>query len=190
MGLDTCQVHSEWEEEDEAPGVEAALRFELRGGSDGASAAHGGSAHGLLLRDLFDNLGETPLPPYIRRSARADDRDRYQSVYADQAQLGSVAAPTAGLHLTPEVLDSLAANAVRRSNVALHVSAGTFRPVVAERVSDHSMHSERFSVCVGGHFESAARRRWTEWLGEVDGVARRGGLMARHVSGACMSSTA
>ncbi|WP_337998292.1 tRNA preQ1(34) S-adenosylmethionine ribosyltransferase-isomerase QueA [Oleispirillum naphthae] len=86
--------------------------------------------------------GEMPLPPYIARPAGADERDRtdYQTVYARED--GSVAAPTAGLHFTPELLAAIAARGVERLSVTLHVGAGTFLPVKAEDTRDHVMHSE------------------------------------------------
>ncbi|MGE4528316.1 MAG: tRNA preQ1(34) S-adenosylmethionine ribosyltransferase-isomerase QueA [Rhodospirillaceae bacterium] len=86
--------------------------------------------------------GEMPLPPYIARPGGADERDRtdYQTVYARED--GSVAAPTAGLHFTPELLAAIAARGVERLSVTLHVGAGTFLPVKAEDTRDHTMHSE------------------------------------------------
>lgn len=92
-------------------------------------------------------LGETPLPPYIRRAAssglRADD-ERYQTVYARPP--GSLAAPTAGLHFTPELLNTLTASGVETAFVTLHVGLGTFAPVKAEQLADHVMHEEWFEV--------------------------------------------
>lgn len=92
-------------------------------------------------------LGEMPLPPYISRSTPAvgpEDRVRYQTVYA--AQDGSVAAPTAGLHLTPELLAGLGARGVETHFVTLHVGAGTFAPVKVDSIEEHRMHEERFEV--------------------------------------------
>jgi S-adenosylmethionine:tRNA ribosyltransferase-isomerase len=83
-----------------------------------------------------------PLPPYVR--ATLDDPERYQTVYADTP--GSVAAPTAGLHLTPAVLDGLAARAIEVVPVELVVGLGTFRPIATARVEDHRMHAERYRV--------------------------------------------
>jgi S-adenosylmethionine:tRNA ribosyltransferase-isomerase len=83
-------------------------------------------------------IGEMPLPPYIRE--KLGDPERYQTVYAKNA--GSAAAPTAGLHFTPELLDTLAARGIHTAAVTLHVGLGTFRPMTAERVEDHIMHSE------------------------------------------------
>ena len=87
-------------------------------------------------------LGRLPLPPYIRRELR--DPDRYQTVYA--AHEGSVAAPTAGLHFTPELLAALEARGVTVARLTLHVGPGTFRPVRAERVEDHRLDPERFRI--------------------------------------------
>jgi S-adenosylmethionine:tRNA ribosyltransferase-isomerase len=88
--------------------------------------------------------GHIPLPPYIERSDDAADVDRYQTVYAREA--GSVAAPTAGLHFTPELLDAIDARGVRRGEVVLHVGAGTFKPVETDDPADHLMHEERYTV--------------------------------------------
>ena len=97
----------------------------------------------------LDALGEMPLPPYIHEKLR--DRDRYQTVYAKHD--GSAAAPTAGLHFTPELLEKIRAKGVEIVPVLLHVGLGTFRPVKAENVEDHEMHSEYFEVS-----EAAAAR--------------------------------
>ena len=90
----------------------------------------------------LDELGEMPLPPYIHE--KLQDRDRYQTVYARQD--GSAAAPTAGLHFTPELLERIREKGVRIVPVLLHVGLGTFRPVKAEDVEDHVMHSEYYEV--------------------------------------------
>lgn len=100
---------------------------------------------------VIEAHGHIPLPPYIERADAATDAERYQTVYAEQR--GSVAAPTAGLHFTPELLAALAANGVERADVLLHVGAGTFKPVDAESLSDHVMHEEWYAV----KEESAAR---------------------------------
>lgn len=100
--------------------------------------------------DIVENLevlGEVPLPPYIERPSpnqRPDDRERYQTVYAQP--VGSVAAPTAGLHFTDKLLDEIRARGVEIGYVTLHVGLGTFAPVKAEELSDHFMHEERFVV--------------------------------------------
>ena len=88
--------------------------------------------------------GHIPLPPYITRGDDSADTDRYQTVYAREA--GSVAAPTAGLHFTPDLLQQCEARGVRRADVVLHVGAGTFKPVSAEEPADHVMHEERYTV--------------------------------------------
>lgn len=90
------------------------------------------------LRDLIEEVGELPLPPYIHQQPA--DPERYQTVYARQS--GSVAAPTAGLHFTPALLDRVRAQGVGVATVTLHVGLGTFRPVHAERIEDHVMHAE------------------------------------------------
>jgi len=93
----------------------------------------------------LDELGELPLPPYIERHGELPgDRERYQTIYA--APAGSVAAPTAGLHFTPELLDKIRALGVKICFVTLHVGAGTFLPVKAENVAEHRMHAERFEI--------------------------------------------
>ena len=99
----------------------------------------------------LDEVGLTPLPPYIRRPRQEDDapheqadRARYQTVYA--ATPGAVAAPTAGLHFTPELLAALEARGVAVARLTLHVGLGTFRPVTAERVEEHRMHGEYYRV--------------------------------------------
>ena len=97
-----------------------------------------------LLGEL-DRLGELPLPPYIERQGELPgDRERYQTVFAETA--GSVAAPTAGLHFTPELLEKIRALGVHIRFVTLHVGAGTFLPVKTENVADHRMHFERFEI--------------------------------------------
>jgi len=92
------------------------------------------------LLDILHHAGQVPLPPYLRRAPDAEDADRYQTVYATRE--GSVAAPTAGLHFTPALLGRLDRQGVHRRFVTLHVGAGTFRPVKAERMADHPMHGE------------------------------------------------
>lgn len=92
----------------------------------------------------LERWGRLPLPPYLEREEEAIDRDRYQTVYARVP--GSVAAPTAGLHLTDELLGRLRAAGVQDARVTLHVGPGTFRPVESERVAEHGMHAERWAV--------------------------------------------
>jgi len=103
------------------------------------------TANGFLsVADAIERHGHVPLPPYIQRADRTDDAERYQTVYAKES--GSVAAPTAGLHFTPQLLDALAAKGVRRADVLLHVGAGTFKPVEAEELGAHTMHEEWYRV--------------------------------------------
>lgn len=94
--------------------------------------------------ELLEQNGHLPLPPYIERAARADDDKRYQTVYAKHQ--GAVAAPTAGLHFTDELLGRLKANGVETAEVTLHVGAGTFQPVRVDKIEEHKMHSEWFDV--------------------------------------------
>lgn len=96
--------------------------------------------------DVLDRYGATPLPPYIHRQPAGDveDRARYQTVYARRP--GSVAAPTAGLHFTEELLAVLAEAGIRFARVTLHVGLGTFTPIETRRVEDHHMHTERYEV--------------------------------------------
>lgn len=96
------------------------------------------------LEKAIEQFGHVPLPPYIERGDEASDVERYQTVYAREA--GSVAAPTAGLHFTPLLLDALAARGVQRADVVLHVGAGTFKPVETEDPAEHPMHEERYVI--------------------------------------------
>jgi S-adenosylmethionine:tRNA ribosyltransferase-isomerase len=93
---------------------------------------------------VVDRIGHVPLPPYIEREDRAGDRDRYQTVYAGER--GSIAAPTAGLHFTTEQLGALRAAGVEQATVTLHVGYGTFKPVRVDRVEDHEVDPEAYSV--------------------------------------------
>jgi S-adenosylmethionine:tRNA ribosyltransferase-isomerase len=95
-------------------------------------------------RDWIAAHGHVPLPPYIDRADEALDRERYQTVYARRP--GAVAAPTAGLHFTPALLDELARRGVGRAAITLHVGPGTFRPVTAERAEDHVMEEEWYRI--------------------------------------------
>jgi S-adenosylmethionine:tRNA ribosyltransferase-isomerase len=102
------------------------------------------AAGGSGLDDLVDRLGHVPLPPYIHRPDDAADRERYQTVYA--ARRGSVAAPTAGLHFTREILDRAAAAGVAIAPLTLHVGYGTFKPVRTERVEEHQVDPEPYEI--------------------------------------------
>jgi S-adenosylmethionine:tRNA ribosyltransferase-isomerase len=98
------------------------------------------------LLTVIEEIGEPPLPPYIKRDlgAEPEDRDRYQTVYARKT--GAIAAPTAGLHFTPHILEELKQNAVRVAEITLHVGYGTFEPVRVNDVGEHRVLAERFTV--------------------------------------------
>ena len=102
------------------------------------------SESGADVQDAIDEIGHVPLPPYIKRDDTKSDRDRYQTVYARER--GSVAAPTAGLHFTPQLLDTLDKRGVERTAITLHVGYGTFQPVRVDRVEAHTIDPERFSI--------------------------------------------
>ncbi|MBS1902593.1 MAG: tRNA preQ1(34) S-adenosylmethionine ribosyltransferase-isomerase QueA [Bacteroidetes bacterium] len=114
---------------EELPEGERIVRFESASGN---------------VEDALDAAGQMPIPPYLHREADASDRERYQTVYANT--IGAVAAPTAGLHFTPEILSALEAKGVKIAKVTLHVGLGTFRPVETEDITAHRMHSERYVV--------------------------------------------
>ena len=106
------------------------IRIELDGDVEALTAAH----------------GQLPLPPYMDRLPEAADQDRYQTIFARADRTGSVAAPTAGLHFTDAVMDSLQARGILSTAVTLHVGPGTFLPVRTDDVSAHKMHAERYTV--------------------------------------------
>lgn len=93
-----------------------------------------------------EKLGHVPLPPYIAREDRSEDRERYQTVYARPEARGSVAAPTAGLHFTPDILAQIRARGVEIAEITLHVGLGTFQPVHVAKVEEHRMHRESYSI--------------------------------------------
>jgi len=125
------KIHSTWNEENEDDGIEATIKFSE-------------PTNKLILANVFEKQGHVPLPPYLKREAEMNDKESYQTVYAKKE--GSVAAPTAGLHFTNEIIQNLKSNGAKCSSVCLHVSAGTFRPIDAENVANHEMHEECFSV--------------------------------------------
>jgi len=106
----------------------------------------------------IERIGHIPLPPYITRPDQPSDRERYQTVYACES--GSVAAPTAGLHFTPQLLDGLAAKGIERATITLHVGYGTFKPVRVDQVEEHEVDAERYTVA------PAAADALTRALGE------------------------
>jgi S-adenosylmethionine:tRNA ribosyltransferase-isomerase len=124
-------------------GEQSELEAEVTGrGAYGERTLRFSSAGDLFA--AFERLGHVPLPPYIAREDQAQDRERYQTIYASQR--GSVAAPTAGLHFTPQILERIRGRQIELAEITLHVGLGTFQPVRAERVEDHKLHSERYSI--------------------------------------------
>ncbi|MCL2493833.1 MAG: tRNA preQ1(34) S-adenosylmethionine ribosyltransferase-isomerase QueA [Clostridiales bacterium] len=117
---------------------------------DGSVYASFEALSGRTFDEALNVVGHTPLPPYIRRADETEDAERYQTVYAKE--LGSAAAPTAGLHFTPELLEKIRAKGVETVFVTLHVGLGTFRPVQTEELEDHVMHEEFYHIS-----EEAAR---------------------------------
>ncbi len=114
----------------------ARIRFICKGGSNIVAVAN--------------RLGEVPLPPYIAREHTAEERaadlERYQTVYADRARQVAAAAPTAGLHFTPELLESLRAAGVRTADLTLHVGLGTFKPIATPTIAEHPIHREIYEL--------------------------------------------
>jgi S-adenosylmethionine:tRNA ribosyltransferase-isomerase len=96
------------------------------------------------LRAILERIGHMPLPPYIHRDDTPEDRDRYQTVFSRES--GSAAAPTAGLHFTPEILDALRLRGIQVETITLHVGLGTFQPVRADRVEDIRLHAEHYTL--------------------------------------------
>jgi S-adenosylmethionine:tRNA ribosyltransferase-isomerase len=107
---------------------------------------------------VLDKIGHMPLPPYIRRDDAQDDRERYQTVFARDR--GSVAAPTAGLHFTPQILDALTTRGVEVARVTLHVGLGTFAPLRVERLDEVKLHRERYTL--SAHTAEAINRAVAE----------------------------
>jgi S-adenosylmethionine:tRNA ribosyltransferase-isomerase len=140
----------------------------------------------LPLDEAIERHGHIPLPPYIERADAADDTERYQTVFARES--GSVAAPTAGLHFTDDLLAAIAARGVARADVLLHVGAGTFKPVEVDDPADHVMHEEWYSVPEDSARVIAERRaaggcvwavgttsvRTLESAADADGIVRAG----------------
>jgi S-adenosylmethionine:tRNA ribosyltransferase-isomerase len=112
------------------------------------------------VNDFFaqvEKIGHIPLPPYIDRADSPNDRERYQTVYAHER--GSVAAPTAGLHFTPQILDRIRQRGIETAEITLHVGLGTFQPVRTEKVEEHRLHSESYSISdvAAGKIQKARR---------------------------------
>ncbi len=117
--------------------------------ADGSAMVRFTTLGGEPITAVANRLGEVPLPPYITRndgSQRARDLERYQTVYADTSRQVAVAAPTAGLHFTPELLAALAQQGVLTAEVTLHVGLGTFKPITTASIADHAIHRERYEL--------------------------------------------
>lgn len=127
-------------------------RYSLPGGASATTLPHEDALSDRVLlsfdppidEDYLERYGHVPLPPYIKREDASSDEERYQTVYS--REVGSAACPTAGLHFTQELLARLDERGVRRTTVTLHVGLGTFLPVRSERVEDHEMHEEEYTV--------------------------------------------
>ncbi len=118
--------------------------------ADGSAVVRFATPHDEPITAVANRLGQVPLPPYIERdehdARRPADLERYQTVYADRARQVAVAAPTAGLHFTPELLATLAAAGVRTADVTLHVGVGTFKPIATDTVEAHAIHRELYEL--------------------------------------------
>ena len=172
-------------------------RLTLEGGVEAEMLARQGElfelalsgAEGASALDLLEAHGHMPLPPYIARADADDDRERYQTVYADKR--GAVAAPTAGLHFDQAMLARLAAQGVESAFVTLHVGAGTFQPVRVDDIREHHMHAERIEVSKAV-VEAVARTRarggrvvavGTTSVRSLESAARAGGGELRPFAG-------
>jgi S-adenosylmethionine:tRNA ribosyltransferase-isomerase len=136
-----------------APGTEGSGAFEQRGELAAEVIGRGEFGERTLrfdpVPDFFaavEKLGHVPLPPYIAREDLPEDRERYQTVYARAETTGSVAAPTAGLHFTPQILAEIRERGIEIAELTLHVGLGTFQPVHVENVEEHKLHRESFSI--------------------------------------------
>jgi S-adenosylmethionine:tRNA ribosyltransferase-isomerase len=136
---------------------------------------------GARLDAAIEREGRIPLPPYIRRDPGASDRDRYQTVVARAP--GSAAAPTAGLHFTPELLARIEARGVARAHVTLHVGPGTFLPVRVEDLREHRMHEERFEI------PEETARAFAECRARGGRVVAVGTTVVRTLESACEGDT-
>lgn len=123
--------------------VELHARRQSKGDNGSVVEFEWGNAD-VTFSQIIDAIGEIPIPPYLNRSTEEQDSRDYQTVFSRIE--GSVAAPTAGLHFTPQLLSDIDASGIKRREITLHVGAGTFQPVKAEKIGDHQMHSEFISV--------------------------------------------
>ncbi len=132
--------------------------------SEGAGLIRFTTPHGSITA-VANRLGDVPLPPYIERNGNPADRprdlERYQTVYADRARQVAVAAPTAGLHFTPELLAALTAQGVAASEITLHVGLGTFKPIMSDTVEEHAIHREIYELPVATQRELFPATRTT-----------------------------
>jgi len=168
------------------PGEEVPLEGDLRatllerpqGGAIWRVRIEGGSGGGDV-EETIERVGHVPLPPYVKRPDRPLDRESYQTIFA--TRLGSAAAPTAGLHFTPQLLERLAARDVGIARITLHVGYGTFAPVDTERIEEHRLHAEEFEVTEEAA-EAITRRRGrlvavgTTTTRVLESLARTGGI--------------
>jgi S-adenosylmethionine:tRNA ribosyltransferase-isomerase len=113
-------------------------------GNQGERTLRFSSAHGAAVNDEINRLGHIPLPPYIDRPDEASDRERYQTIFASQP--GAIAAPTAGLHFTPGILEKIRKRGIEICELTLHVGLGTFQPIRTEPLEAHAMHSEAYEI--------------------------------------------
>ena len=129
---------SVWEEHGELPGYEVSVELMMMTEDK----------REVTLASALNEVGDVPIPPYLNRSTIAEDKSNYQTVYADSQHTGSVAAPTAGLHFSEQILTDLRLKkgVTICDSLSLHVGAGTFKPVVSDCISEHDMHSESFSA--------------------------------------------
>lgn len=134
----TLECLYEWE------GKQDVLTAERIGQQEGEVHIRFSWDSGLSFSEILEICGRIPIPPYLNRDAREEDKERYQTIYSKEE--GSVAAPTAGLHFTPEILSELTVSGVSVKELTLHVGAGTFRPVKAEVIGEHDMHTEHLMV--------------------------------------------
>jgi S-adenosylmethionine:tRNA ribosyltransferase-isomerase len=159
-------------------GLSATL-FERPGGGAVWRVAITGGLGGSDVEEAIERVGHVPLPPYIKRPDRDEDRESYQTIFAKH--VGSAAAPTAGLHFTPALLEQLGARGVQIARITLHVGYGTFAPVDAERIEEHRLLAEEFEVTEEAA-EAIARRRGrlvavgTTTTRVLESLARTGGI--------------
>lgn len=150
-------------------GAEVKLEaFLQKRSGDGFMVSFRWNRPGVTFGEIIEQSGSTPIPPYLKRDAEESDRERYQTIYS--MNNGSVAAPTAGLHFTREMMQQLEQSQVRMANITLHVGAGTFVPIKEENARNHTMHSEQVVV---------TRSFLERWLKRSDGLIAVGTTSTR-----------